>query len=95
MTFGSLPVCLGLWGVPHNKKAMRLGPDGPGWGCPAKAVGAAKAVNCLDSCSPRRPFEANASEVAGNNFGAIGMRSRAAMEVALAHRPRRQSAPQD
>jgi hypothetical protein len=24
--------------------AMRLGPDGPGWGCPEKAVGAAKAV---------------------------------------------------
>ena len=48
-------------------------------------------ANCFDSCSPRRPFEANTSEVAaGNNFGPIGMHSRAAMEVASAHRPRGQ-----
>jgi hypothetical protein len=50
---------------------------------------------CFDSYSPRRPFEANASEVAGNNFGTIGMHSRAAMEVASAHRPRGQSALRD
>jgi hypothetical protein len=45
-------LCLGLWSIPKcllwrcalAPVAMRLGPDGPGWGCPEKAVGPEKAI---------------------------------------------------
>jgi hypothetical protein len=43
-----------LWRCALVPVAMRLGLDGPGWGCPAKGVGAAKAVRAARWVAQRR-----------------------------------------